>query len=53
MNVSIKKKKAEALERLKEGEATSYVCNHDTPYCSEIGSIGIALIHSAGLRRIW
>ena len=38
---------------LKEGEATAYVYNHDAPYCSEVGSIGITLTVVAGLCRTW
>lgn len=38
---------------LREGEATAYVYNHDAPYCSEIGSIGIAMNTAYCLRRIW
>ena len=38
---------------LKEGEATAYVFNHGAPYCSEVGSIGIALTVAAGLSRTW
>lgn len=38
---------------LSEGEATVYVYNHDEPYCSELGSIGIKRFAVAGLCRIW
>ena len=38
---------------LREGEATAYVYNHDAPYCSEVGSIGIKRFPSSGLCRIW
>ena len=38
---------------LREGEATAYVYNHDAPYCSEVGSIGIVLNNAFSLRRTW
>ena len=38
---------------LTEGEATAYVYNHDAPYCSEVGSIGIRRFAVTGLCRIW
>ena len=38
---------------LSEGEATAYVYNHDVPYCSELGSIGIKRFSISGLCRIW
>ncbi len=38
---------------LLEGEATAYVYNHDVPYCSELGSIGIKRFSISGLCRIW
>ena len=39
-------------QALKDGEAVAYVCNHDAPFCSEIGWISIRLTVAAGLRRI-
>lgn len=38
---------------LSEGEATAYVYNHDVPYCSEVGSIGIKCLPGSVLCRIW
>ena len=38
---------------LGEGETTAYVYNHDAPYWSEIGSIGIMQTIAAGLCRTW
>lgn len=38
---------------LLEGEAMAYVYNHDVPYCSEVGSIGIKRFSVSGLCRIW
>ena len=37
----------------KNGEAVAYVYNHNTPYYSDMGSIGIKLTAIASLRRIW
>ena len=36
-----------------ENEAFAYVRNHDAPWCSEFGSIGIARGAAAGLLRTW
>lgn len=38
---------------LKEGRQCCYVKNHDDPWCSELGSVGLALTPAAGLKRIW
>ena len=38
---------------LLEGEAMAYVYNHDVPYCSEVGGIGIKRFSVSGLCRIW
>ena len=38
---------------LREGEATAYVYNHDAPYCSEVGSIGVMMNTEYCLLRIW
>ena len=44
---------AEDRRLLSEGEATAYVYNHDVPYCSEVGNIGIKQFTCSGLCRIW
>lgn len=44
---------AEDRRLLTEGEATAYVYNHDMPYCSEVGSVGIKRFAISGLCRIW
>lgn len=40
-------------EDIEKGQALSYCFNHDSPFCSEMGSIGIARTTAAGLRRTW
>lgn len=40
-------------EGLKKGEAFAYVVNHNDPWCSEFGCIGIELGLGAGLVRTW
>lgn len=40
-------------ELFKNNEAFVYVQNHDDPWCSEFGSIGIKLSIAAGLLRTW
>lgn len=40
-------------EDIKEGQQLCYVYNHDAPYCSEFGTIGIKLTPAAGLVRVW
>lgn len=40
-------------EDIEKGRALSYCFNHDSPFCSEMGSIGIVKTPAAGLRRIW
>ena len=44
---------ADERQALKNCEATAYVYNHDAPYCSEVGIIGIELTAAAGLSRNW
>lgn len=44
---------ADERQWLKKGEATAYVYNHDLPYCSDMGVIGIMLNNRACLHRIW
>lgn len=36
-----------------ENRQLAYVYNHDAPYCSEFGSIGILRTPAAGLLRTW
>ena len=60
---NIRDKKAEAIkfsgcfvvgaENFGQGEAFAYVYNHDDPYLSEFGYIGIKLGAAAGLVRTW
>ena len=39
---------------IENGEAVSYVYNHDMPDCSEIGYIGVKLLPFSGsLARVW
>lgn len=40
-------------ENFKHNEAFAYVYNHDNPWLSEFGYIGIKLAPSAGLVRTW
>lgn len=40
-------------EDIKKNRTLSYCFNHDSPFCSEMGSIGIAKTPAAGLRRTW
>ena len=44
---------AEDRRLLLKGEVTAYVYNHDVPYCSEVGSVGIKRLPGSGLCRIW
>ena len=40
-------------EDIKQGQVFAYVYNHDAPWCSEYGAIGVRRTIAGGLERTW